>query len=133
MEIPQGIMEWTIFVTGLVIVAYRVHGIDAPRAWVEWLERQFIHAVNLRFIGGILLAAALALGYLGGTAQTLMGTIFMLCIALLAIIGLGLLLLQNHLRHIIFATAESSDSMIRWSSVAIVLVGLALMAAPFYL
>lgn len=132
MQIPQGIMGWTVFTTGLLIVSYRLHGIDAPRAWVEWIERQFVYAINLRFIGGILLVAAVVLGYAGGMSEDLLGFLFALCIAALAIAGLGLLLLQNHLRHIIFATAESSDAMIRWTSVAIVLVGLLLMLAPFF-
>lgn len=132
MQLPQGIMGWTVFAVGLLIVAYRVHGIDAPRAWVEWIERQFVYMINLRFIGGIMLAAAIALGYYGGTSQTIIGTLFMFCIVVLAVIGLGLLLLQNHVRHVIFATAEASDAMIRWTSVGIVLLGVGLMFAPFY-
>ncbi len=132
MQIPQGIMGWTVFATGLLIVSYRIHGIDAPRQWVEWIERQFVYAINLRFLGGILLAVAIGLVYIGGMSQDLLGLLFLLSVALLAIVGIGLLLLQNHLRHIIFATAESSDAMIRWMSVGIVVAGLGLMLAPFF-
>jgi hypothetical protein len=133
MHLPQGIMGWTVFATGLMLTLYRVHGIDAPRSWVEWVERQFTYIINLRFVGGILLIAAGTLGYLGGRSETLLGLLFMLCIAILALTGIGLLLLQNHMRHIIFASAESSDTMLRVSSIIFVLVAMALAIAPFFL
>jgi hypothetical protein len=133
MQLPQGIIGWTVFGTGLLLTLYRVHGIDAPRAWVEWVERQFAYAINLRFVGGILLIAAGVLGYFGGRQETILGTLFMFCIAILALVGLGLLLLQNHVRHIIFASAESSDTMLRITSIIFVLIAMGIAIAPFFL
>src|SRR3989344_7248558 len=135
MQIPQGVPGWTIFLTGLLIVAYRVHGIDAPRHWIEWVERQFTYIVKLRFVGGILLAIALATGYFGGIAKpspSISYLLFVICILVLAWVGMGLLVFQNHIRHIVFATAESSDRMIQISSVVIVLAGLCIALAPFF-
>lgn len=133
MQLPQGIIGWGVFAVGLLIVTYRVRGIDNPRGWIEWIERQFTYAVNLRFLGGIMLAFALALGYFGGFPQDALGWIFAVSMLIIAVVATGLLLMQNHLRHIVFATAESSDAMIRSMSVIIVLIGLGLMAAPFLL
>lgn len=133
MHLPQGIMGWTVFATGLLLTLYRVHGIDAPRPWVESVERQFTYIINLRFLGGILLAAAIVLGYFGGRSETLLGLLFMLCIAILALLGFGLLLLQNHVRHFIFASAESSDAMLRITSIIFVVVTMCVTLAPFFI
>ena len=133
MQIPHGIEGWTIFITGLLIVGFRIHGIDAPRAWVEWVERQFTYATNLRYIGAVLVIAGAALVYFGGFSSGLLGSLFLICAALLIVIGLSMMLLQNHLRHIVFASAEGSDKMLRIMSIVIVLFGLGLALAPFFL
>jgi hypothetical protein len=132
MQIPQGIVGWSVFATGLLIVAYRIHGIDAPRVWVETMERQFTYGMRLRYVGGILLAAALALTYFGGFPTSLLGRIFTVCVTVIGIVGMCLLFLQNHLRHLLLASAEGSDNMLRIVSIVIVLIGLGLMVAPFF-
>jgi hypothetical protein len=133
MQLPHNIIGWTIFGTGLLLTLYRLHGIDSPRPWVEWIERQFAYAINLRFIGGILIAAVVALGYFGGIQATAMGWLFLGCLVLLGLVGLGLLIFQNHLRHIVFASAEGSDKMLRITSIVVVIIGLGLCLAPFFL
>jgi hypothetical protein len=133
MHLPQGIAGWIVFAAGLLIVAYRIHGIDAPRTWIEWVERQFSAIIPMRFVGGGVLAATLILGYFGGKPQfTLIGMLYLFSLALFAFIGLGLLVYQNHLRHFVFASAESSDKMLRFSSIGFVLLGLAMALLPFF-
>jgi len=132
MHLPQGIQGWAVFLTGLLIIAYRIHGIDAPRTWVEWLERQFAYTINLRFIGGITLAIALVLAYFGGTGQTMVGLLFLASVAMLALVGLGLLVFQNHVRLFIVASAEGSDMTLRVTSVLIVLAALVWALVPFF-
>jgi uncharacterized protein YjeT (DUF2065 family) len=135
LHIPTGIMGWTIFATGLLIVSYRIHGIDSPRPWVETVERQFVHMTNLRLFGALAIIIALALAFFGGAlagVYGIIGTLFVMSLAILLLVGLGLLAFQNTLRHIVFATAEASDAIIRGMSVVIVLIGLGFMLAPFF-
>ena len=132
MQIPSSFIGWSVFTTGLLIVAYRIHGIDGPRAWIEWIERQFTYSTNLRIIGAVFLLVAITLGFFGGLQAGIIGNLFVFCVTILGLVGLSLLVLQNHARHVIFATAESSDLKIRISSVIIVLIGMGLMIAPFY-
>jgi hypothetical protein len=127
-------MGWTVFATGLLVVAYRIHGIDAPRSWIEWVERQFTYIVKLRFFGGILVVAALALAYLGGMPKSpnLLVMVFWLSLILLFALGFGLLVLQNHVRHLVLASAESSDVKLRIASIIVVLISLGWLLAPFF-
>jgi hypothetical protein len=127
-------MGWTVFATGLLVVAYRIHGIDAPRSWIEWVERQFTYIVKLRFFGGILVVAALALAYLGGMPKSpnLLAMVFWLSLILLFALGFGLLVLQNHVRHLVLASAESSDVKLRIASIIVVLISLGWLLAPFF-
>ncbi|MDD9953320.1 MAG: hypothetical protein OXR66_03220 [Candidatus Woesearchaeota archaeon] len=131
-HLPAGIAGWAVFVSGLVLIAYRVRGIDAPRAWVEWMERQFVYERNLRIIGGCLLLATLVVWWLGSGEGTI-GTIFTYCMLLFCIAGFGLLLTQNHLRLLFVATGEATDNMIKYVSIGFVVVGLLLALAPWFL
>jgi uncharacterized protein YjeT (DUF2065 family) len=133
LHFPQGLHGWTVFATGILLIAYRIRGIDAPRAWAEWIERQFAYAINLRFIGGILLIIAALLGYYGSPTRTLLGLLFAISVAVLGVAGLALLFFQNHARHMVIATAESSDMVLRIASILTVVVGFAFVLLPFFL
>jgi uncharacterized protein YjeT (DUF2065 family) len=117
----------------LLLIAYRLRGIDNPRAWIEGLERRFAYATVLRFHGGILLALALVLLWFLKTPSSAVGWIAFVCWIVAAIVGLSLLALQNHARHLIIAGAESSDQLLRITSIVIVLAGLALAVLPFFI
>ena len=133
LHIPQDIAAWAVFVFGMFLVAYRIHGIDAPRSWIEWVERQFTYAMNLRFYGGFLLLAVIAVLYFGRPTGTILSFLFIAGMSVLALVGLCLLLLLNHLRSLIVATAEGSDRGIRLMSVFLTLLGLGCMLAPFFI
>jgi len=131
LHLPQGIIGWTLFLSGLLIITFRIRGIDAPRQWAESIERMFVYAINLRFLGGVFFAGALTLGYFAGVQQGFLAVLFYLCLLMFLANGIGLLVFQNHLRHLIVASAESSDTKLRIMSIIIILSGLALMLAPF--
>ncbi len=131
LHFPADMIGWSVFIFGLILVAYRIHGIDAPRTWIEWMERRFTYAIPLRFIGGILLAIAASVSWFA-IPKGVLGILFIIGMAVLGLAGFGLLILQNHIRSLFFATAESSDSMIRLTSVILVLIGLGFMLAPFF-
>ncbi len=130
LHFPQNIVGWSVFVFGLILVSYRIHGIDAPRTWIEWVERRFTYGIVLRFIGAIMMIAA-ALAWYFSTPQGLLGILFVAAMSILIVVGFGLLILQNHTRSLVFATAESTDNMIRISSIIIIIIGLCFMIAPF--
>lgn len=132
LHIPQDVAAWAVFVFGALLVAYRIHGIDAPRSWIEWVERRFTYAMNLRFFGGFLLLAVIAALYLGRPTGAILSFMFIAGMSVLALVGLCLLLLQNHLRSLILATAEGSDRGIRLMSILLTLLGLGCMLAPFF-
>ena len=132
-HLPVGIPGWTVFVTGLLIVAYRIHGIDNPRAWAEALEHQFTTKRPLQFLGGLLLIGALALGWLGIAPGGALGWLYAFSIGMLALLGLGLAVAQNHLRLLVVATAEAEDKTIRLTSGIIVVTGLLWALAPWFL
>jgi uncharacterized protein YjeT (DUF2065 family) len=131
-HLPADIAAWCVFAFGLLLVAYRIHGIDAPRTWVEWMERRFTYAIHLRFIGGILILTSATASWFV-LPKDVIGILFTIAMAVLALAGFGLLVLQNHARALILATAESSDAMIRIMSIIVVVIGLCFMAAPFFL
>ena len=49
---------WICAVAGILFVVVSMHGISAPRPWLEWTERRFAYAMRLRFVGGGLLLLA---------------------------------------------------------------------------
>jgi uncharacterized protein YjeT (DUF2065 family) len=132
MLIPQGVNQWFVAIVGLILVLLRGWGTIKPRAWVETTERRFVESIKLRFIGGIFLAAAIAVSYFGKIEVTLIGGLFFFSVLILGILGFFLAVLQNHLRHMIIASAESSDLKLRIVSIVVVLIGL-VMAASFWL
>lgn len=117
---------------GLLIVAYRAGGIGRPREWIEWIERRFVYGMELRFLGGFLLAVVAALAYLGGSADGLVGGMYAVSLTVLGLAGLGLLVTQNQARHIILGTAESGDATIRYVSIGMVVLGLLWALAPWF-
>lgn len=121
-------MDLAIFFTGLGMVLLRSYGIARPRQWVEWAERRFVDSRLLRGIGAILLIAALAFWSLAHERTPLL----VLSLALWTAAGLLLAFFQNHLRMLILATAESSDSRIRVASAAWAAAGLFWMAGAFF-
>jgi hypothetical protein len=131
MHLPQGIAGWGVFATGLVVIAYRIHGIDAPRAWIEWVERRFVYATNVRAVGLVFLVIAALLGYFGKPVGAI-APFFRASVALLSLVALLLIVLQNHARHIALATAEASDAKIRIGSVIVTLLGLGLALCAFF-
>jgi uncharacterized membrane protein len=131
MHFPSTIASWSVFGFGLLLVAFRIHGIDAPRTWIEWVERRFIYMMALRFVGAILLVLAITV-LLVAIPQGLLAPLFYTGMAALALAGFGLLFVQNHVRLLLFATAESTDMKIRVSSAILTLIGLGFMVAPFF-
>jgi|GEM_PF-4113788 len=131
---PEGLVGWTIFAAGLLLVAYRIRGIDAPRTWIEWVERQFTYAINLRFIGAMIIILIAPVMYLrwDSDASAILVNTFRVSSLLILLTGFGLLAFQNHTRHLLFATAESSDKNIRISSGALVIIGTSMMLLPFF-
>lgn len=130
--LPQGIAGWTVAAAGLLLIALRAYGAWRPRTWAEWTERQFVHAWELRVLGALLLAAALILAILAEFPQGLLRWIFPVVIAATGLLGTGLLLLQNHVRHLVLATAEGSDAGIRVGSVLVILLGLLMIALAVF-
>lgn len=127
-QIPAGVEGWSVFFTGLLIVAYRVHGIDSPREWIGWLEARFTDMRTLQFIGAVLIAMAASLIYHGDLA----GWLFAFSVALLGIIGFGLLFATNHMRMLVLATAEADDKHIRIVSIVVTIIGMIWMLIPWF-
>jgi uncharacterized protein YjeT (DUF2065 family) len=132
-HLPQGIAGWTVFCTGILIALYRIHGIDAPRAWIELIERQFTHSRAVRFAGALLAIVSAGIGYLAIAPQGAMLWLFIVSLTMLELTGLCLALAPNHAHHLVFATAEEEDTWLRVASVVIVLFGLGLALAPWML
>lgn len=132
-HLPQGVHGWTIFATGLLIVAYRVHGIDSPRAWIEWLERQFTGRRPLQLTGGIVVLAAFTLAWFAQPQSGILWWLFAFSVGLFILCGIGLVAAQNQVRMMVVATAEAADKTIRISSIAITLLGLLWALAPWFL
>jgi hypothetical protein len=131
LHFPQGVIGWTVSAFGLLVVAYRLHGVDAPRTWIEGLERQFTYMIQLRFLGGILLLLGAAPLFFAQPDGPL-GVLFLIATAVAMLVGFGLLLFQNHVRSLVIATAEGKDMNIRIVSIIITLLGLGFMVAPFF-
>jgi len=130
---PVGVQGWVIFFTGLLIVAYRIHGIDAPRSWIEAVERQFADTRKLQLIGVLLMIATLAFVYLSSTISGLLGWLYVLSCTLLFVVGTSLVVATNHVRHTVMATAEAEDKTIRLVSSITVVLGLLWALVPWFL
>lgn len=127
--IPAGILEWTFGIFGLFLIIVSIWGMKTPRAWIEWIERRFTYTTNLHAIGLLILLGAGTIYYFAGSlALTLNEALFLLVVEIMATSGLGLLFFQNHLRHIVIATAEWSDLKIKLACIVAILAGLALVA-----
>ncbi|MBR9701006.1 hypothetical protein GOV11_04030 [Candidatus Woesearchaeota archaeon] len=122
---------WTIFITGILIMAYRVWGIVQPRPWIEWTERQFAYITDLRYVGIVMAAFAAAAAYWGDTPSGTLGILFVASWVLLVLVGVGLAAVPNHVRLLVIATAESDEIVIRIVSIVIVIIGLLWTVAPW--
>ncbi len=132
LHVPASLEEWTVFFTGLLIIAYHIHGIDGPRAWVEYIERRFSSLNYLRYSGSIMLVAGIIIAYYGNLYNTIIGALFVMGVFVICVIGFTLLVSPNHIRHLIIATAELDDKWIRISSIILVLLGLLWALAPWW-
>jgi len=122
---------WICAVAGILFVVVSMHGISAPRPWLEWTERRFAYAMRLRFVGGgLLLLAGGAIFLLPAdgslVAQLALGALTIFCIA-----AFGLLAAQNLARHLVIAVAEQNDIVVRILAGLITMSGIALATVPF--
>ncbi len=132
-QLPVGVSGWTTFLFGLAIIAYRIHGIDNPRAWIEWLERRFVNVRLLQFLGALLLTVLLFIVTYGEPSQGVLGWLFISSCAAMFTVGVSLILAVNHLRHLVLATAEASDEHVRIVSIVITLIGLLWALLPWFI
>ena len=131
-HLPSGIPGWTVFLTGLLLIAYRVHGIDAPRAWIEWVEARFTAKRTLQFAGGIIALLGVMLASLSPVPEGFVGWLFVFSIALFVTLGIALAATQNHVRMLVVATAEAEDKQIRIASIVLTVLGLLWALVPWF-
>lgn len=129
--IPQSIAEWTVILTGLLIIALRVWGIKQPRQWIEWAEAQFVHVRSLRVIGITLLLIGISSWILADFPEGFLGALYIFSLGFLIVLGFMFAVTQNHLRLFVMATAESDDKWIRISSIITSLAGILILLVPW--
>lgn len=122
---------WICAVAGLLFVVSSAHGMAAPRPWLEWVERRFAYVVRMRFVGGALLLLAGGSLFFLPADGTLIAKLALAGLTILCIVAVGLLALQDHLRHLLIATAEQNDIVVRIIASLITLAGIAMLVLPF--
>ena len=130
-HLPQGLIGWVTVWCGLVIVAVHARGIDAPRSWIEWIERRFAYSMRMRFIGGAQFALAATAWWLlrAETGATI--RVARPAIGVIALAGLAMFIAQNPARHLVIAVAEQDDILVRTLAILATLAGVALIVMPF--
>lgn len=130
---PAGLASWISVACGVAIILAYMRGIDEPRPWIEWIERRFAYSVRMRFIGGVQFALALLGWWLVRFEMSTVGRLTQFALIIVGFSGLAMLAAQNPARHLAIALAEQNDWVIRTVAIAVTLLGLALVVAPFVL